>query len=438
MTELEERLRTAFRTRADEIPDAAPPLDLPAGGTESAARRGAEKLRSLGRGRWLAPVAAAAAVVAVVAGVLAASSAARPRPAPAAAPIQMSVPPYYVALDSNRPPSNYPEPVAFATVRATATGAELARISPPSPYNSFVAVTGATDDRTFVLLATGPTDPFTQVMPERFFLLHIDPTAASAAQRAQLTALPASDIPGGNTARSLPFGGQVQTIALSPNGASLAAVLITATGPQGAIFDYYLYDYNLLTGAKRIWVRKLCGTCQSAELGNASGSPDLAGLSWAANGKSLAFVVGSATSASLRLLNLSGAGDNVQPDSTMFDIHTARRAWLQAVMTPDGKTVFVSYNVTHGFAFSQVLQRFSAVSGQLTTINTLPLIVNKAGQAGGYSNSGPLIADTILWTNYDGSKVIIADAARGHTAGVYSGGTYTPLPWPANAIGAAW
>jgi hypothetical protein len=414
--------------------------------TNHAARRRGARLRRLARRRWLVPAAAAVVVLAVIAGFLAVGRAA-PGTAPAAAPIQMSIPRYYVALDSNRPPSSFTEPVAYATVRETATGALLARIKPPSPYNSFVAVSGAADDRTFALLAMGPPDPFTETTPERFFLLHIDPTASSAASRVQLAALPESDIPGGNTARYLPLGNQVDTIAISPNGASLAALLTVSEsahkGPDpanGQSYEVtYLYVYDLASGTTRTWLRK-CARCQSAELGYSFEDPDLATLSWASNGRSLAFIVGNdATPSQLRVLNVGALGDNVQPNSTPFDMQP--RPWSQAVMTPDGKTVFFSYSFSYGprgRAVSTSLERFSAATGQVTRINTLPMI-RTDGHPGGYSFGGVLSrADTILWTNYDGSKVIIADAARGHTAGVYSGVTYTPLPWPANAIGAAW
>ena len=431
MTELEDRLRTAFRTRADDIPAVAPPLELPHRvGTDSVLRRGADRVGPLIRKRWLAPAAAAAAVLGLVAGLFAASSA--PRTVPAA-PIQMSIPRYYVALDSNRPPSSYPEPVAYATVRETATGAVLARIKPPSPYNSFVAVSGAADDRTFALLAMGPTDPFTQVTPERFFLLHIDPTATSVAARVRLAALPADDIPGGDTAGSAPPN-QVDTMSLSPSGTSLAAIL-TVNGAD------LLYLYNLATGTTRTWIRK-CAGCRPDDLTYAIENPDVATLSWASNGKTLAFMIGVAIGPTqLRLLHLGAPGDNVQPDSTPFDIHSPVAAWNQAVMTPDGKSVFVSFNFTRGSlprpAVNASLMRYSVATGRVTRINTLPLIL-EGGHAGGYSNSGPQIADTILWTSYNGSKVIVADAAPGHAVGVYSGGTYTPLHWPANAIGAAW
>jgi hypothetical protein len=37
-----------------------------------------------------------------------------------------------------------------------------------------------------------------------------------------------------------------------------------------------------------------------------------------------------------------------------------------------------------------------------------------------------------------GSTVVVADAAPGRTLGVYRGRRHTPLPWPKNAVGAAW
>lgn len=438
MTQLENSLREAFRAKASEITSPPPPLELqPLPSLDPAARRGSGGFWALLRQRWLIPLAAAVAVLAVVAAALVATSALSAQRKPTAAPIQTSVPPYYVALDSQRPPSSYPEPVATATVRDTATGAVIARITPPSPYNSFAAVSGATDDRTFVLLAKAPPDPFTDRTPERFYLLRIDPRARPASGKAVLTALPASDIPAEQGANVLPLGDEAGPIALSPDGTMLAAIL--TLGAQGK-HNNYLYVYDLTTGQTRIWFRKLCGRCQLAGLGNQGGvvsdRPGLVNLSWTADGKALAFISGPGV-AQLRLLNLSAHGNNVQPASTPFVIKAPVSEWTQAVMTPDAKTVFLDFNFSRGVAVLASLMRYSAATGKLTAINTLPLI-KPDRQAGGYSDSGPLTADTILWTNYDGSKLIVADTQRGNAAGVYSGSKYTPLPWPADAIDAAW
>jgi hypothetical protein len=448
MTELESSLRKAFRAKASQITPPPPPLELqPLPAHDPAARRGSGGFWTPPQRRRLIPLAAAVAVLAVVAAALAAASALTPRrkPQPPAAPIQISVPPYYVALDSQRPPSSHPEPVATATVRDTATGAVLARITPPSPYNSFVALSGAANDRTFVLLAKAPLDPLTGVTPERFYLLRIDPGASSVRGRAVLTALPASDIPGGQGASELPLGNEVGSIALSPDGSMLAAILtVMPPGKHGVhstrVQDNYLDVYNLRTGTTRIWVRKLCGRCRLAPLGNQAGAasdrPGLVNLSWTADGKALAFISGPGVS-QLRLLKLSVDGENVQSASTPFAIKAPVSRWTQAVMTPDARTVFLDFNSTRGFAVSVSLMRYTAATGKLAAMNTLPLI-QQDRRADGYSNSGPLTADTILWTNYDGSKLIVADAQQGHTAGVYSGSSYTPLPWPADVIDAAW
>src|SRR5215469_11640034 len=380
------------------------------------------------RGRFWARV-----VLAVVAATLAASCAA-PRSqhvTAAGATVQAGIPRYYVALDSKAPVSEFPEPLAAATVRFTATSAVIARISAPRPYVGFTAVTGAADDRTFVLLAHARTNPFTGVIPERLFLLRIDPGAPSATARARLTALPTRDIPGGQAAENLILGEQVGTMALSPDGRSLAAILTVGSGNS-------LYIYNLATGKTRSWVWTPCSRCDQIPLTNdLSLNPGAPALAWTSNGRSLAFTVMSIwpVVTQLRLLHLGARGNDLVADSTPFvTIQAPVSAWEQAVMTPDGKTAFLKLDVQTGDPSGSFrLMRIAAATGQLVTINTLPMI-----STAGYTNTGALTADTVLWTNADGSKIIIADARPGHTLGVYSGGTYRALPWPAHAVSAAW
>ena len=426
MTKLEDQLRLAFRAKASEITPPPPPLELqPRPVHDPAARRGSGGLGTPLQRKWLIPLAAAVAVLAVVAGALAVGGALPVSRTPPAAPIQTSVPPYYVALVNTASPA---QPRTVATVRETTTGAAIARITPPRPYISFDAVSGAADDRTFVLEALGKMIRGNGVVPERFYRLHINPSATSAAGRAQLTALPAIDISGGN---------ELQAMALSPDGSSLAAIL------THGIWDY-LYVYNLPTGPTRIWIRKLCRYCRQTELGMGPGAGPTAAvtLSWTADGKSLAFVPGAGTS-QLRLLDLGAPGENVQPNSKPLAIpRTPTAQWSQAYMTPDAKTVFLSCMSAWGGTpanFSQwvSLLRFSARTGKLTTINKLTL-VNRNRNAG-YKIWAPVSPDDVLWTSYDGSQAIIANIRPGaQNAGIYSGSHYTPIPWPANVIDAAW
>ena len=70
---------------------------------------------------------------------------ARPRQPAARAAALASVPPYYVAL------TGYAGRRQHAVVRASATGAVLATITAPKPYRTLTWVSGAADDRTFVL-----------------------------------------------------------------------------------------------------------------------------------------------------------------------------------------------------------------------------------------------------------------------------------------------
>ena len=101
------------------------------------------------RPSWVAPLAAAAAIIIVAGGALTVRSLlakpAAPRPsasaavthkAPAGSPA--AVPPYYAAVASS----------SLTVVRATWTGATLARITTRTPV---VGVAGAADGRTFVL-----------------------------------------------------------------------------------------------------------------------------------------------------------------------------------------------------------------------------------------------------------------------------------------------
>jgi hypothetical protein len=418
MTELEDRLRTAFQAKADRVSPELPPLYLqPARRPGSVTRGGGSRTWSRAHRRWLAPVAAAAAVLAVVAAALAVAGALPGVVAPAVAPIQTSVPPYYVALISAAPSVSVPTPAAkAATVRLTSTGAVLARITPPRPYTSFLAISGATDDRTFVLLAQGRPNS-EGIFQQRFFVIHIDPTAASPADRAQLTALPAIDISGAN---------EVVAMAMSPDGQSLAAILLSDSSE-------HLYVYNLQTGQTRIWVRKLCGACQQTELGGSDYyPPSVVTLSWTSNGKALAFVADAGPS-QVRLLDLGAPGDNVQPASKPFVIRGMPvKVWSGVDMTPDGKTIFIGYPNGRGRSNWIGLMRYSVTTGALTPINNLTLV--NEGTITGYVPD----ADSVLWTSYNGSKIIVMGARPGQTAGVYSGSSYRPIPWPAYVVDAAW
>jgi hypothetical protein len=117
--------------------------------------------RALTRKRRLALAGAVCVVLAVIAAALAAGRTmpTSRRATLAVAMVPRGVPRYYVALDSKGRVGEFPEPLAEATVRVTATGPVIARVSAPRPYVGFTAVTGAADDRTFRATCPGTHKP---------------------------------------------------------------------------------------------------------------------------------------------------------------------------------------------------------------------------------------------------------------------------------------
>jgi len=431
MTQLEDQLRKAFRARASEITPPPPPLELQLRPVhDPAARRGSGGLGAQLRRRWLVPLAAAAAVLAIVAGALAAASvhpAQRTPPVlPPTTPVQTSVPPYYVALTSVRPmtvrkPQAWPV-LTTATVRATPTGAVVAAVVPPQPYREFVFVSAAADDRYFMLAAQ--YGPVGGRVHDGFFLLHIDPTAADPAGRTSLTPFPAAALSGTD---------QLQAMALSPDGRLLATIALhQGKQKDGQLMETtYLRVYNLVSGQSRTWPG---GDVQQDYAIAGSG-----GLSWRQDGR---FLVVPWSRSQLRLLNLAAQGHSVARDSTPLAAPPVPcSGFCLTYMTPDGATVFAVYptgRATYSAPLFYNLVRFSVQTGTLSRINKLTVSGWHSHYAG-YNIGSVVGPDDVLWTSYDGSKAIVAEVRPGvPNAGIYSGDHYTPIPWPANIVGAAW
>lgn len=129
-------------------------------------------------------------------------------------------------------------PLTEAVVRVTATGTAVATIAAPHPYGTFIGVTAAADNRTFVLAAQKLARlPLTTSPATRFFLLRIDPASRAPGGRAQLTPLP--------VAEQVP-GRAVSGLALAPDATRLA---VTA----GRLMAPALHVFTLATGAGRVW-----------------------------------------------------------------------------------------------------------------------------------------------------------------------------------------
>jgi hypothetical protein len=418
MTPFQDKLRAALRETADEIPDAAPPLRLPAPGRPSSWPG------------WAAPLVSGVLVIAVVAVSLAVAGGAKP-PQAAAGPAG-DLPPYYVALVTQQPgPDVYSLEAPAAEVRSTLTGAVLAKVTPPGPYTSFTGVAAAADDRTFVLSAQGPDDPpeyasspaYQQEYPDGYypaqglFLLRIDPASASPGDRMSLRALPAGFVPANDA---------IHDMALSPNGTELAADV------GGSHFtNDQLFVFNLTTGTERAWGVRTCAACFSNSGGLNYGGVNVDALSWTADGRHVAFVWGN----TVRLLDTNDPGSNLLADSVTVAVWSVRKSpttvanWRGAIITPDGQAVIAVEQLTNGegsITVREHLVTFSAATGKATaTLNNLDVLA-----LNGY--------EQILYTNATGSILLLTSTRPGRNAAILDDGRYTPIPWSPGIGIAAW
>jgi hypothetical protein len=172
MNTLEDKLRVALEETAEEIaPYSVPPLRL------RPPRRRWRPLAITGGGTaWLAPLAAAISVAVVILASVAIAGrfGGSQGPGPGAGSAA-GLPQVYVALrfspHSTCCTGNQPlTPRTLAVVVNTATGAVLATLAPPEG-DTFAGVTGAADDRTFVLAV----QKYGTLAPTRFYVLRMGP-----------------------------------------------------------------------------------------------------------------------------------------------------------------------------------------------------------------------------------------------------------------------
>jgi len=418
MTPLQDKLRAALRETADEIPAQAPPLRL------SPRPRASREGRKARWGAWVMPLAAAALVLAAVGASLAVAgslthhlAATTPQAGPA------GVPAHYVALITTAKPQSdiandldsSAEAYSAAELRSTRTGTVLARITPPKPYVSFTGVTGAADDRTFVLSAQGPEPSAVPPFPaQRFFLLRIDP-AARAGARMTLTALPAGYVPAG-------YG--IHDMALSPDGSHLAA----GVGP-GLGYAEKLDVFDLATGTERAWSSRTCARCAPNAGGMAWFDVNPDAVSWTADSQHVTFIWEN----TVRLLDTRAAGSDLLTNSKTVATWTggvrALNQWRGAIITPDGRTVLgieqLAGNSLRGPIREHLVSWSAATGQQIAVLNNLD-----ARKLGDY--------EQILYTNDDGSVLVLTYQRPGAKAAIVHDGRSTPIPWSPHIGVAAW
>ena len=336
---IDDRIRAATEATAATVREIRP-LALPGEATAAHPRRPRRRRARRGLGGWLIPIAAAAAMVAVAVTLVvvknpprqagktgqapAASRSAQPGTTTAPADAE-AVPDYFVAIQGfTHLPTKDPRPDSVV-VGETLTGKRLATIV-AGAGSTFVGVTGAADDRTFVLDCAALPQPNGLAFanePRTWSVLRIRPGAATGytMTRLSLPVPPAADING---------------IALSPDGTKLA-ILYQVAG-SGAGFPYNgpftLGIYSVATGAAlRTWTG--AAPYHGSYGYGADGLPDPnANLTWTSDGQRLAFAWrssgGPSASLYLREVNLASPGDDLFTDSRVIA--------TVAVSTTDGRS----------------------------------------------------------------------------------------------------
>jgi len=449
MNTLEDRIRAAAAQTAEEItPGSIRPLSLygqgPVGRRTRAGRAAKAGRRSVRWPRVLIPVAAAASVITVVAASLAVTgslSGGRPAAArghagrpgigrgqpgtrrapqivsPADLAALASVPEFYVAMTPGGMGMNN-----RAQVRATATGAVLATVAAPAPYNTFSWVTAAADDRTFVLAAQqwtpippgsagAPIERRDDDTPTKFFVLHL----SSDGRVASLSALPIPVQPGSVW---------IDGIALSPAGSKLA-VAVNSTGANADI-NPAIVMYTMATGARKQWV-----WLGSAVIGN--GKPWGSPLSWTADGRTLAFQIGPTDGTiEVRLLDTDAPG-GIMPSQLGVEWTDGGVTGANGVVTIRGSGTSPANSL---LGFNTLITPDGTKIVCLTRGTTVNGITEfDAATARVVSDTYPQATD-VLWTNASGSTLIVSNAS---TAGVLTGGHFTPLPDGSNLnVMSAW
>ena len=420
---IEERVRAATRARTDQVRDIRP-LEFP-DELSAPVRRSRPARRWI---NWGAPLAAAALVTALALTLVLLRQAGDPRPGttvPASSPsAAASIPRYYVALAQTGSTSSQLK----AVVGDDRTGRTVAVLNPTASRN-FYGVTGAADDRTFVVMNyTGTTKQTT------WYLLRLTP---GAAHPTQLTKLPMK-----------PLVAHVAGLALSPDGRELAVMWRTATTQTNAVT--YLAVYSMSSGAVlHTWITK--GDNINAIGGGANGE----GLAWVGGDRSIDFrwtvIKGGAHPSetnTVRRIDVTAPGGDLLADSRVA-------VRLPSIAAPTKTTFSASCarSVTAGDGTVVCgTSSFSDVSFQEVCSTVPPAFVTYSGTTGKrlkvlYQYHGQCLEAqaTPVWTDSTGGHVIAflllsekgVKTSATDKFGLIADGRFTPLPKLVVGIGDA-
>lgn len=379
---------------------------------------------------WVAPLAAAAAIIIVAGGGVTASSllakSGTPRPGASGAPTRgasagsyTGVPPYYVAVANS----------SLTVVRATWTGATLARITTRTPV---VGVAGAADGRTFVLdeqrsIMGGSV---TWVGQPTFYLLRL--TASGTEESLTRLAVPA-----------IPNGTVVSGLALSPDGSKLAVDVNSDSWPKARLME--IMTYTLATGAFRSWTTSGVTNADAPFGFTGSGVDGAQSISWTADSRTLAFGVENTSYVGVRLLDTAAGGTDLIADSRLAVIERNFRdlgrslrnaappyyfvsCITDAMISMDGSAIVCGYSTSVGNTTTMGFAQYSTGTGKMNHVVGLVHFEGKAP-----------IGISLYWVNSTGKIAIgTSETTGGGRVGVMNGDTFTPLPGVTGFEAIAW
>jgi hypothetical protein len=378
------------------------------------------------RPAWVAPLAAAAAIVLVAVASAAAGSLLAKSGTPghgasgapargASADSYTSVPPYYVAVANS----------SLTVVRATWTGATLARITTKTPV---VGVAGAADGRTFVLDEQRSIvgNAVTWVGQPAFYLLRL--TASGTEESLTRLAVPA-----------IPDGTVVSGLALSPDGSNLA-VNVDSAGSWSQAGLMEIMTYTLATGAFHSWTTSGITNPDAPSGFTGSGADGAQSISWTA-GTTLAFGVENGSHVGVRLLDTAARGTDLMADSrAVIDQNFLGRSLnaappyyfvsciTDAMISIDGSAIVCGYSTTVGKTTTMGFAQYSTRTGKM---NHVVGLVHFQGHAP--------TGISLYWVNSTGKIAIgTSETTGGGRIGVLNGDKFTPLPGVTGFAAIAW
>ena len=418
MNHTEECLRAATRAAAQTVRD-APPLRLPAEPDQLPARP--SRAPKADWRRALAPLAAAAAVISVVGASVALTQHHGVPPAgPASQPAQVSLPRLAMMLVA---PVHGPGAgvIMHLEVRETMTGRRLASVRPPRLGRTFCDVSGSASGRMFVAAVCSvrtrlaPKASMT-VTPRQYLGIWLSRAGQVIGRRP----LP------------IPVRPDFGSMAVSPDGSTLAVTVADATGRDPAIELFSTASGQLL----HRWVWR--GT---AGISDRSYSGAL--LSWTADGRTLAFplTAGPLTSGhrsvQTRLLDTAAPGSSLRRASRVavnfghVPVQVNEAGTLgnsDTLITPDGRLIVSGISPasdrpgTTALVIAEFPARPGAQAGAAPPVRTLDPVT-----AGGQL----VLFREVLWSSTDGSTLIATGFQRldgNSVIGVVTKSGFRPLP----------